>query len=121
MVDAVCLEERSETRGKSEVSLPLENRGRAGILEAIQLGGRSGPRLHIEADDGGEAEGITRTSSTWAEAWQCDSALLPPTAPTSAGASPHPGSPEVWCTEKGRRVPVSDGSCFRAQNIRSPS
>lgn len=39
MVDGACLEEKSKIGGKSEVSLPLENTSRAGILEAIQLGG----------------------------------------------------------------------------------
>lgn len=56
-----------------------------------------------------QGRGITRTAYTWAEAWECGSALLPPTAPTSAGALPHPIPPEVWHPEKGRGVAVNNG------------
>lgn len=56
VVDGVCLAEKGKFGGKSEVLIPMENTGRARILEAVRRGHSSGPCLQIQVDNGREAE-----------------------------------------------------------------
>lgn len=95
MVDGVCLEEKGKFEGKSEVSLPLENRSLRGANWAADLGLVSKLKW--------PTAGRQRCSSRHNQdifhlegALEFDSALLPPTAPPPQEPLDSVPSPEVW-------------------------
>lgn len=95
MVDGIHLEEKGKFEGKSEVSLPLDNRSLSGANGAADLGLVS----KLKWPTAGRQMCSSRHNQDifhLEEDLEFDAALLPPTAPPPQEPLDWVPSPEVW-------------------------